>query len=56
MINIYEYYELCMQGFAALKREIKEAEQYTSQLYNNQLQNNNQNEEKQTQENTDENL
>lgn len=38
MLNVYEYYDLCMQGFASLKREIKEAEQYTMQLYNNQIQ------------------
>lgn len=38
MLNALEYYELCMQGFAALKRDVAEAEQYTVQLYNNQVQ------------------
>lgn len=37
MLNSLGYYELCMQAFASLKREIDEAEQYTVQLYNNQL-------------------
>ena len=37
MLNYLGYYELCMQAFASLKREIEEAEQYTVQLYNNQL-------------------
>ena len=37
MLNYLGYYELCMQAFTSLKREIEEAEQYTVQLYNNQL-------------------
>lgn len=37
MLNYLGYYELCMQAFASLKREIEEAEQYTVQSYNNQL-------------------
>lgn len=37
MLSELEYYELCMQGFASLKRDIADAEQYTVQLYNTQV-------------------
>lgn len=37
MLSELNYYELCLQGFASLKREIADAEQHTVQLYNTQI-------------------
>ena len=35
MLDLKNYHLLVLNGFAALKREIEEAEQYTAQQYNN---------------------